>query len=148
MKSTPSFVIVTTLLALATACHPTKSAAVRGDDSEQLYLHRWELTALRDKPVYKTERVQPYLVFEPGEPGQLSGSLGCNQLAGTFTLTAGDSIFLSPVITTKMACPDQALEYAFSGILKSVDRWKLADEVLLLSKGEKPAATFKAASRR
>ena len=148
MKAVITYVILILSAAAVMQCHPAKSAKARGDGSEQLYLFRWELTELRGKPVQKSERVQPFLLFEPGEPGQLSGSVGCNQMAGTFTLGEDQSILISPVITTRMACPDQDLEYAFSSILRLIDKWTLEGESLVLSKSDKPAATFKAAPGR
>jgi heat shock protein HslJ len=72
--------------------------------------------------------------------------VGCNLLAGT-VLIEGSTIRFSPLITTKMACPDQDLEYQFSGVLEQVNSWAIVDENLLLKIGEKPAARFKAVQK-
>ena len=131
---------------LVMGCNAAKSTSGGDSGSQQLWQHPWELTTLRGTPVEKNERVQPYLLFQQ-EGSQLSGSLGCNRLAGTFTLEGEQGIRISAVITTKMACPDQDLEYRFSGVLEQIDTWAIDGTSLTLSKGEKVAATFLARDR-
>ncbi|MGK9147375.1 META domain-containing protein [Plantibacter flavus] len=46
---------------------------------------------------------EPHLIFS--EDGRVSGSDGCNRLAGSWKAT-GDTIVVSDVASTLMACPD------------------------------------------
>ena len=43
----------------------------------------------------------PFLVFDEG--GRVSGSGGCNRLAGTYT-ASGEQLAFGPLATTRMAC--------------------------------------------
>ena len=140
MKLSQAILLIAVLCICMAQCHPAKSASER--NTAQLFQGQWELHMLQGNPVVKTAQFRPYLVFMPGENGQLSGSLGCNHLGGTFTLDEGSGIRISALMTTKMACPEQGLEYQFSRVLELVDTWSLAGESLVLLKGGKPAATF------
>lgn len=54
------------------------------------------------------------------EDGTVSGSAGCNQYNGSYTLD-GDKLSIGPLTTTKMACPEpiMAQEQAFLAALQS-----------------------------
>jgi heat shock protein HslJ len=134
------------LMCLICACKSAKTTTSGGNDADQLYLHRWNLTELRGTPVKVTDRVQPHLLFEPGDAIKISGSVGCNLLAGTVSIK-GNTIKFSPLITTKMACPDQNLEYQFSGVLEQINTWAIEGSFLLLKIGEKTAVRLEATNR-
>ena len=63
-------------------------------------------------------RHAPVLRFEAGRVG---GSGGCNRFGGRYELT-GDKLTLSPLATTRMACPPEIMtrEQAFLALLAAV----------------------------
>lgn len=68
-----------------------------------------------------------FLVFDAGPPQRVSGSTGCNRLAGTYQLS-GARIALGQVATTRMACLEgMEQERAFLAMLAALDGWRIAD---------------------
>ena len=135
-------ILLTSLLFLGYACTSSQPAAGRESSSESLYQYQWDLFELKGKPITQTERVQPHLLLYPGEIGRIAGSAGCNQIAGKFELSGDHTLHISPIMTTKMACPDQDLETQLMRTLGEVDGWGIADKVLELRIGKKVAARF------
>lgn len=78
-------------------------------------------------------------VVEPGratlgfaESGRASGNGSCNRFSGTATI-AGDSLSLGPLMSTKMACADEALtsqETRYLASLGSAQRYAIAGDTL------------------
>ena len=97
--------------------------------------------------VWQLERLgpDPVLVAPPGRPPsiewgaeRLSGSTGCNRFSGQWS-QAGDTVTLSRLVTTRMACPDMDLERRFTDALVQVARWRVIDGRLeLLDAGGTP----------
>ncbi|MEX2208283.1 MAG: META domain-containing protein [Myxococcota bacterium] len=88
-------------LALACAAADTRSAAT----SLGLERTRWTLTALgaAAAPIAKTQ-TEAFLLFgEP--PGRVSGSGGCNRLAGSYE-RKGDELHFGPIAGTRMFCAE------------------------------------------
>ncbi len=67
------------------------------------------------------------------EGGTVSGTGGCNNYNGTYTLD-GDTIKVGPLAMTRMACGDvqNALETAFTGLLGRVETWSVMGDTLEL----------------
>ena len=96
---------------------------------------QWKLQALQDKS-------GPTLIEPPGRPPELllavdqeriSGTDGCNRLAGGFRL-AGDELSFSKLISTQMACLPAAMAYErrYNEALAQVRRWSIDKRNLLL----------------
>jgi heat shock protein HslJ len=85
-------------------------------------------------------------VLEP-EEGRVSGSGGCNRLAGSFELEAGTLRF-SQVATTRMACAERVMqrEAAFLAALAATSRFELVGETLVLLDGDDRVALLTASS--
>jgi len=64
--------------------------------------------------------------------GKLSGSGGCNNYNGAYTLN-GDEISIGPIASTKKACPPAIMnqETRFFGILQGASRMGLSDSGVL-----------------
>jgi len=91
----------------------------------------WKLTALRGQPVTVADPLrQPHIMLQP-EQHRVSGSGGCNRLAGGYTL-AGDRLTFGRTAATMMACPGMAQERAFLDALSAVARWQIDGQQLLL----------------
>jgi putative lipoprotein len=98
----------------------------------------WKLMALQDSN-------GPTLIEPPGRPPELllavdqervSGTDGCNRLAGGFRL-AGEELSFSRLISTQMACLPDAMAYErrYGQTLAVVRRWSIDKRNLLLQNG-------------
>jgi heat shock protein HslJ len=95
----------------------------------------WKLQALQDSN-------GPTLIEPPGRPPErllavdqerVSGTDGCNRLAGGFRL-AGEELSFSRLISTQMACLPAAMAYErrYGQALGQVRRWSIDKRNLLL----------------
>jgi copper homeostasis protein (lipoprotein) len=98
----------------------------------------WKLIALRGTPVAMSDRQrEPHLILQP-EQHRVTGSGGCNRLAGGYTL-AGDRLTFGRAAGTMMACADgMEQERAFLDALAAAARWRIDGQRLELldSRGE------------
>jgi heat shock protein HslJ len=80
------------------------------------------------------EAVAPSLTFEDG---QASGSSGCNQFGGSYTVD-GNSLELGEIAMTSMGCPPPAdeVERASMDALQGTAGWRLEGEELVLVDGD------------
>jgi len=125
--------------ALACATADTRSSGT------PLALERthWTLTALgvAATPIAKTQ-TEAFLLFgEP--PGRVSGSGGCNRLAGAYQL-AGDKLTFGPIAGTRMACAEgMSVEDALGSALGSTASFRIdRDRLDLLDASGALLATF------
>lgn len=112
--------------ALACATAETRSSAA----PLALERTRWTLTALgaTATPIAKTQTEAFLLLGEP--PGRLSGSGGCNRLAGAYQL-AGDKLTFGPIAGTRMACAEGlSVEDALGAALASTASFRIAGDRL------------------
>jgi heat shock protein HslJ len=80
-----------------------------------------------------------------GADGQLSGSGGCNSYHTAFTTSGTDQITLDPVASTKMACPDSAMqiEQEYFAALGNVTTYQIdANNLTLRDAAGATQATF------
>lgn len=120
-----------------------------GKEATTLRNTYWKLVALKGKPaqVFKDQR-EPHIVLAANEL-RVSGSGGCNNLMGGFTLE-GDRLAFSQLAGTMMACPEgMAQESAFLKTLEAVARYRIAGDALTLfdAKG-RALAKFRAVALR
>lgn len=132
------------LITLAGGCKSSRPASTDAW-KKTVYKSTWTLVELNGEQVHKTERVNPYLEFSKDD--RVSGSIGCNQLAGSCKFLDDGKIRISPVVTTKMACPDGDLEFRFIKLLSTVDGWAIKNETLYLKIGSNVAAVFRSSDQ-
>jgi heat shock protein HslJ len=101
----------------------------------------WKAIEVAGKPLppLKTNR-EPHVLFQAG--GRVSGSDGCNLIAGAFQVK-GDVIRFDRMVGTEMACTNTGgVERAIRGALKGEARFTIAGDRLELSDaaGKKLAA--------
>ncbi len=89
----------------------------------------WKLIILQDTEISAVQRT-PYLRLDADS--RLSGSDGCNDFMGSYTLT-GDSLSFGDLGSTKMACPDQMkLAGTLTQALQNTRKFELhADQLAL-----------------
>jgi heat shock protein HslJ len=77
---------------------------------------------------------EAHLVFQAG--GRMSGSDGCNRLAGSYELK-GDGIAFGQTLGTQMACQGTGeIEQGFRAALKDANRWRIVGDRLELLDAE------------
>ena len=92
----------------------------------------WKLTRLQGKPVIVAQNQrEPSLIFHTTE-ARVTGSGGCNDLAGAYNLS-GDEITFSGVLATRKACLEgMDTEGALLAAFGNVRSWKILGEHLEL----------------
>ena len=105
---------------------------------------RWNLVELNGTAAVSAANGTP-AHLELYKTGQLSGSTGCNNIAGSYIAAAGGSQF-TPGATTMMACPPPQTqqEQAFFAALKATTAYRIAGDTLVLLNGQQVLAKFQA----
>lgn len=109
----------------------------------------WKLVALNGIPAtVPAGGREVHLVLAAAEP-RVTGSGGCNRVAGTFELDGTQLRFVG-MAGTRMACPDgMEQEAAFLRMLATVARFRLAGDALTLADDKgKAVAKFRAVALR
>ncbi len=126
-----------------------KDAPARQAAQSSLRNTYWKLVAQNGKPavVAKGQR-DPHIILKADEP-RVSGSGGCNNIVGSFTLE-GDRLKFSAMGSTMMMCPEgMEQERAFLKMLESVARYRISGEALTLADDNGRAiAKFRAVAPR
>ena len=92
---------------------------------------RWELTLFTSGGKEFAEMAgprRPELMFNTAEK-KVSGTTGCNQLSGSYTVSASAFQFGTPMALTKMACPSYD-ETVFLNALTSINRFAINNDQL------------------
>lgn len=75
--------------------------------------------------------------------GRASGSAGCNQFGGPYTIT-GDEIRFGAIAMTRMACPDRMdVESAYAAVFEAARTWRVRDGMLELMADGRILARFR-----
>lgn len=136
-KGAPSQVAI--MLQQAQQPAPVASATeLRGTD--------WELAELNGKPASPGEGHAAHLVLH--KKGSLSGSTGCNQIAGSYIASEG-ALQFTPAGTTMKMCSPQVMEQeqAFLAALKATSGYRVDGETLELLNGQQVLAKFQAVKK-
>lgn len=88
---------------------------------------RWVLRELNGKPVKPAADV--YIHFS--DKVTANGFLGCNQFNGKY-ISDGAGIKIGPLMSTKMACPDESIENQFRNALETAASYYTDDKYLYL----------------
>lgn len=115
-------------------------AKTPGQGAAKLENTYWKLVELGGKPIKAGGRREPHLRLNP-EGKAAQGSGGCNTFRGDYQLD-GESLRLTRLISTRMACPDLEVEGTFLKALEAATSYKLAGEKLELYADGKLLARF------
>lgn len=114
--------LILTLLSLALTACAGASADLEGTS--------WQLVDFAGKP--PVDDSHPTIAFEDG---RVNGNASCNSYSGEYSVK-GDSIAFGMMMSTMMACVDNALmeqEQDYLAFLGDVERYELHDGQLLLT---------------
>lgn len=84
----------------------------------------WQLTSLKGVSSDKHQRIS--LDLNPVE-GRVSGHAPCNRYFGKVQIDVKGAIVFSAIASTRMACPDLELEYAYIRALEEVKRYRITE---------------------
>jgi len=122
----------------------SKPKAKPAKTSSALYETKWILKQLNGKEVKlsKGQKELPYLILKK-EKSQITGYGGCNTLGGTYVESAGNRISFEKMVSTKMACINDNVEYEFLKALNGIDNYGISGQNLSMSKARMaPALVF------
>jgi heat shock protein HslJ len=115
-----------------------------GSTQSPLAPGQWRLVSIGPAAAQPAEvSRRPWLLFAP-DSGRVSGNLSCNRASGTFTID-GEALRIGPLISTMMACADEALnrqEAEFAGAIQATNRFQVRGDTLELLMGSRVMATL------
>lgn len=132
------FLLLPLALLAASACQrtePTSSAPIIGSTrtpDAALRNTRWELRRLASVPVDdSTNGHEPFLRIT--EAGTVEGQGSCNTFRGTLQPVDNDGeLHLSPLQSTRMACPALSTERLFTSALATTHAYRISGDTLWL----------------
>lgn len=103
----------------------------------------WRLVELEGEAIEVPFARQPTLELATRDGRPARGFGGCNRFSGNYLLV-GNTLRLSQLAGTRMACPDLKLEQQYLTMLNKANRYTTPDSLtLVLYQGEETLAVFK-----
>jgi heat shock protein HslJ len=128
MKKQSLFTLLAILLLAA--------CAAKLNSSSPLFATDWVLFEMNGNPVQVSGTSKDARLHFEYKNSKLTGSGGCNQLAGTFEADKEEMEF-GPIAATRMSCVDQAFEDRFLETLKAVRFYQIENDRLILKDDRK-----------
>ncbi len=103
-------------------------------DKDVLAGTQWQLASYGNADAETPLVPESVVTLEFVDDSQVNGSGGCNSFSSTYQVS-GDTISFTPVISTRMACTNEAigtLESTFFNALGTATRYEVTDENLLI----------------
>lgn len=103
---------------------------------------RWTLESLPGSSVTLPDGPRTPSIQFDAERRRVTGTTGCNRMSGEYRSWGGTGLSILPLATTRMACPEMAVESAFlQALSRATHRIQAADRLDLLANGV-PVARF------
>ena len=130
------FILMLDVALLFTGCNSSKKAVQRelkNLDTTSLSLSdaNWKVIEINGAPITSTMKRKPFLKFS--EDNKVSGFAGCNGFGGTYTLKNTSTISIDNVISTKMACPDLAIENNLFRVFENTNNFIVKGDTLFFN---------------
>ncbi|MCA8829669.1 META domain-containing protein [Hymenobacter pini] len=121
---------------LLTACQTTAPAtetttSAQAAPTTELRGTKWVLHSLAGQPVQPTSTKELYLLISPDQP-QAEGQASCNRFRGPVELPAAQQLRFGALMSTRMACPDLAIETSFTNALTNTRTYQISRDTLRL----------------
>ncbi len=124
MKRAFFVIMLSGLLLLSSCCGCRKGPRVVVEGSS------WTLNEIGGTVVDNPDREHYTLTL--GGDLRYSGVGDCNRFSGTFQLKEGGAIRFSPVVATRMGCPDGVREAAYFDLFDRTTHYEIDREFLIL----------------
>ena len=132
------------LLAVVGAGAVSCCSACRGAKVVPVSGTQWALIELNDQVIDRGSSDSERLTLTLGEDGRVAGVGDCNRFFGPYSYYADGRIDISNLGSTRMLCPNQALEDQYFRALQNATSFKIDGDFLLLTdKDNKLIASFK-----
>ena len=107
-------------------------------DPQTLLIPRWFLSGLTlNGQKVEIAAGQQSITIQFTPEGKANGKGGCNSFSATYQASPDGKLSFSPVISTKMACPDSMqTETSYFGALAKVQQFKVESGHLILSSAD------------
>jgi len=123
----------------------TENVNTDGLDQESIIQEKWTLIKLEGQDVSNIEgnSTNIYFTLKQGE-NRLNGFAGCNTFMGNYKLEQGNRINFSKIATTRMACPNAAIDEAeVLKVFELANNYTINGDTLMLNIGKRaPLAVF------
>ena len=121
-----------------------KTPAILSVEKEKIEDTLWVLETMRKKQMKYSEEQDKISIKFNTESGMFDGRSGCNRYFGKFSLQSDNLTFTDNIGSTRMACFQElmTLENTYLNILKTVNKYKIADGKLHLYQNEQMVLTF------
>jgi heat shock protein HslJ len=131
-------------LAIVLGACSTNEPIVEGRVIHELEGTRWALAELFGKSsTVGADAREPFIALQSTDT-RIVGYAGCNRIAGRFE-RSGEHLRFSQIASTRMACPEMAVEDALLKALDATVRWSISgDQLELLGEEGVSLARFKA----
>ncbi|NCI78431.1 META domain-containing protein [Acinetobacter kanungonis] len=132
LKKTLSVALLGSAL-LFTGCQSTPtSSATEMNNLQMLQNHTWIAIQIGSQMIKTNPSARniPALQFNEATK-RVAGADGCNRLMGTYQAT-GDTLVLSQMASTKMACIDSTIPNQFNAALANVTNYQVYNNTLKL----------------
>jgi copper homeostasis protein (lipoprotein) len=122
----------------------SNEAVVEGGVIHELAGTRWALVQVFGKSaIVSGDAREPFIALQSTD-ARIVGYAGCNRIAGRYELS-GEQLRFSQIASTRMACPEMAVEDALLKALDATVRWNISgDNLQLLGQDGAAVARFKA----
>lgn len=125
--------MMASLILFAAGCTPGADQAMEtsADDSAEILNKTWQWEATVT-PVEKIAVAHPErYTIHFAEDGKLQAQFDCNSGGGSYTLS-GRNISFGPMLSTRMACPEDSQDLVFMRDLQRVNSFFLQEDKLYL----------------
>lgn len=131
-------------LALVLGACSANERVVEGGVVHELAGTRWALVQLFGAAAsLGADAREPFVALQSMD-ARIVGYAGCNRIAGRYELS-GEQLRFSQIASTRMACPEMAVEDALLKALEATVRWRISgDELELRGSDGAAVARFKA----
>lgn len=102
---------------------------------------KWQLVSFMGKEVKENE-AEYYIIFNSKET-RLNTKVGCNVMNAKYELTNELNLKIGPIMSTKMACPENSIEDEYISNLVTADNITTNGELLHLNRARMTIATYK-----
>jgi heat shock protein HslJ len=148
MKKISLILLAAVLLCGLTACKSKKVAEVQKPDTGMIAVSfpklakEWKLVELMGEPISAESAAQTPVITLTRD-GKVSGNLGCNSIAGTYTWQDDIRIKFSNLVTTQKMCLKMDVETKLLQVLNTADSYIISDNRLILNRARMaPLAVF------